>query len=317
MNITIVKTLFYTVGLLTAFILNISYSSELSAVLEQEAIIIKRDNINSSIKEYETTIKTFNKEFLKLKKDVEWLDLKMVHIQDQHRIIPEKLIEARILLIEKQIFRNEKKQRLIERIQNQKITMSNLNKLIAKNKIGVESIFKLSDITIADTKITDAKIADIKIIDINNNKLFLTTNVEKELKNKILRMELQDWVELIKDNTGIRIEARLPILFASGTSTVNNAYQEFLKKIAKLTKPYDVLVHVKGFTDKLVSKQISNIDLGAKRAAKIVNQLVKYGMQPSVFKITSREDHKKSEHVKTTSNTLNRRAELTVFFKSS
>lgn len=298
MSRTTVKKMFFTVVLLTALImcsLNTS-ADDFDPGLEQEINILNRDSTKDKIREYEIEIEALDAMLLNMKIDEEWLDLKLLHIQEQKRIIPEILVESRKNLTEKKLYVTNRKKKLVELIEKHNVTIKSLEQRINQNSIQVQ------DLSLAD--------------DINSNKEYFSSDIEKELKTKIDAMEIQDWVELIRDKEGLRLEVQLPILFASGKSTANSSYDAFLQKIASLAKPYDVHVHVKGFTDELKSKKISNIELGAKRAAEIVNQLVKYGMSPSIFKITSRGEYQQGSHVDKKSLSLKRRAELTVYFSS-
>lgn len=303
-----VKILFYAVALLTTPILislfwGTSYAST-DVYFENELIILNRDAAKDTVKEYQIKVDLINETLLSLKMEQEWMDLKLLHIREQDRIAPQVLVESRKKIIKKQLFLQKKKKRLMELIEKHRDVIKKLDDRIKENSGLYENLSQIGEAEIDET--FDER---------SHEPVYSSPDIEKELKGKIKKMDLQDWVELIKDGSGIRMEVRLPILFASGKSTSSESYKAFLKKLARFTKPYQVLVHVKGFTDKLKSKKISNIELGADRAAKIVNLLVKYGMSPSVFKITSRGEHQKGSHVDKSSLSFNRRAEITVYFQ--
>ena len=300
-----VKILFFPVVLLTALIIcSLTTSAQdLYPGMEQELIIQNRDVNNDKIREYESEIEALDAMLLNMRIDEEWLDLKLLHIQNQDRIIPEILVESRQHLIEKKLYVTKQRAKLMELVQKHNLMVKNLDQQIDQ----LNSI-KTNSISVQDLPLSN---------DTSLNKDYFSPDIEKELKAKIDAMEIQDWVKLIRDNQGLRLEVQLPILFASGKSTANASYDEFLKKIASLAKPYDVHIHVKGFTDELKPRKMSNIELGAKRAAKIVNQLIKYGMSPSIFKITSRGEYQQGSHVDKKSPSLKRRAEVTVYFLSS
>lgn len=301
-----VKTLFYAVALLTVLMVwalngfaDMS-TAGLDSDLKKETLILKRDNINDLIDAYGTQIEAVDGLLLNLKMDQEWLDLKMLDIQAQDRLVPQELIESRNLMGEKQSRAAEERARLLEQIQVNTLALKNLEIPMGQKTIHDGKLIKSGNATPGDTGFVEEDL--------------VSTDLEKELTTKIDAMGIGDWVELINGDPGLRLEVQLPILFAAGRSTITSSYEGFLKKIAVLAKPHEVFVLVNGVTDGAKSKKISNIDLGARRAAAIVNQLVRYGLPPSVFKITSRGEYQEGSHVEVKSPSLNRRAEITVYF---
>ena len=301
-----VKTLFYTVALLTVLMVgaldgfaDVAPSGP-DPEVEKEGLILKRDNLNDTINECRSKIEAVDELLLNLKMDLEWLDLKLLDIQAQDRRIPQELIESRNLIKEKQSRAARERERLLEQIQAHNLTLRKLETSLAQK-------------TVQDRKMFETEAATPDNADFAEEDL-VATDLEKELKVKINAMGIRDWVELINDGSGIRLEVQLPILFATGRSTILSSYEGFLEKIATLAKPYKAFVHVNGVTDGAKSKKISNIDLGARRAAAIVNHLVRYGLPPSIFKITSRGEYQPGSHVETKSPSLSRRAEITVYF---
>lgn len=307
----IVKILFYTVVFLTSsFFLppHIVYTTEFySNAQDASNLIIERDTIHDTMREHETQIEALNQRLLNLKMDQEWVRLKIEAIKSQHRIIPQALIESKNNLLNKQKVIEEEKRRLMEQVRIHKNAIKKKNLIINKSRPGMTNQGGIT----TDDLFSDVNKKDSHLISMSDS------GAKERLKKEIKALDLEEWVELIDDPSGVRLDFYMPILFPSGKSKVNDSYNDFLSKLAKLTKPYDVKVHVKGYTDSLKSKSISNIELGAKRAAKIVNELIKYGMHPKVFQVSSRGEYRKGSHVNKKNHAFNRNAELTVYFQRS
>ena len=113
----------------------------------------------------------------------------------------------------------------------------------------------------------------------------------------------------------LTLETRLPILFGSGKSSIAKEYRRFFKKLAGVLKPYSVRVEVEGFADRTRTrgkKASGNMELGARRAASVVNELVKHGMDPARFTIKSRGEYGLPSRKK--KDPMMRRAQVTVIF---
>ncbi|ACN17626.1 putative chemotaxis protein [Desulforapulum autotrophicum HRM2] len=306
MNRSGAKTLFYTVAFLTVLMVwALNGFADMAAVeinpdVEKEMLLLKRDNLNDAIDEYGAKIEAIDGFLLNLKMDQEWLDLKFLDIQAQDRPIPQELIESRNLMVEKQSSAIKERESLLEQIQAHTLTLKKLEIPMGQKRIQSKNLFETGEELPGNTDFVEDDLVSL--------------DLEKELTTKINAMGIRDWVELANNNSGLRLEVQLPILFAPGRSTIIGSYEGFLEKIATLVKPYEVFVHVNGVTDGAKSKKISNIDLGARRATAIVNRLVKYGLPPSIFKITSRGEYSEGSHMKVNSPSLNRRAEITVYF---
>ncbi len=306
MNRPGVKTLFYTVALLTVLMvwsfngLADMAPAGLDPDVEKETLILKRDTINDAIGRYRSEIEAIDGLLLNLKMDQEWLDLKCLDIQAQERGLPQELIESRNLIREKQNRAARERKGLLEQIQAHTLALEKLGIPMDQKKIQGGKLFDAGDATPDNGHFVEEDL--------------VSTDLGKELTTRIDAMGIGDWVELINDDSGIRLEVQLPILFAPGRSTIIGSYEDFLEKLATLARPHAVFVHVNGVTDTAKSKKISNIDLGARRAAAIVNRLVRYGLPPSIFKITSRGEYPEGSPVDATTPSLNRRAEITVYF---
>lgn len=140
---------------------------------------------------------------------------------------------------------------------------------------------------------------------------------KKMIEAAVQKAGLADWVTINGDETCLRMETTLPILFTSGSAKIAKAYQDFLQKLAKFLKPYDVKVLVNGYadTDPIHTAQYpSNFELGASRAANIVHELVKQGLKPSIFKIETTGEHRFAALEPSPKKSFQRRARVTVIF---
>ncbi|MDY0220273.1 MAG: OmpA family protein [Desulfobacterium sp.] len=330
MNVRMLKTMVFMVGLLTALLLspfngfaNMSAISGLDSAVDQHNLTLRRDNVSDTIKEYWIEINSLDERLLALKLDLEWFDLKLLDIQGKERLVPQELIDSRKRLIEQQALIAGEKENLLELIQNHALSVENLTNLIQQGKDKGESSIQLRNSGGGGDLLASNKGSNIVEGDLDDDSVNVldggfrnpkVAELERRLRVKIKNLEISDWVELLDDNSGLRLEVQLPILFASGSSTTTSSYDSFFKKIAVLVKPHDAFIHVKGGADGFRSKKISNIDLGAKRAASIVNRLVEYGLPPSIFKITSRGEYQQDLPSGKTNPSLKRRAEITVYF---
>lgn len=139
----------------------------------------------------------------------------------------------------------------------------------------------------------------------------------EELRGAIKKAGLQDWVDVVGGGTCVRIENQLPILFASGKANLVKEYKVFLRKLARFLKPYDVRIVVDGYADTdpiHTAKYPSNLELGATRAANIVHELVRNGLKPSVFKISSTGEHRFYANKTSKRKLFERRAQVSVIF---
>ncbi|WP_084681272.1 OmpA/MotB family protein [Desulfospira joergensenii] len=139
------------------------------------------------------------------------------------------------------------------------------------------------------------------------------TGIEASIKKN----GLENWVEVSGDDTCLRINTTLPILFSSGSAQVAKEYRAFLKKLALFLKPYDVKVMVNGYadTDPIRTKKYpSNLELGASRAANIVHELVKQGLKPSIFQIGTTGEYRFAAKQPSKQKSFHRRAQVTVIF---
>lgn len=141
---------------------------------------------------------------------------------------------------------------------------------------------------------------------------------EKAISERIKKFGLEDWLELVKDKNSLTIKNKLPILFASGSAQIVEEYKVFLKNVAMVLKGYKIKIMADGYTDAdpiHTAEYSSNLELGTARAKNVSKELIKNGINPSVFKIgtISRNDalDKKTSKWKT----LDRHVNLAIFFQ--
>ncbi len=144
-------------------------------------------------------------------------------------------------------------------------------------------------------------------------------NVEA-VKKKIKQFGLEDWLELteIPGTKGVRIANRLPILFASASSEIAEGYKTFLKNFSSAMQGCHARIFVDGYADIdpiHTSKYPSNFELGAIRAASVVHELIKNGLNPSIFKIGSTGKYRFPEQKSSEWKTLERHADIRVEFQ--
>ena len=138
---------------------------------------------------------------------------------------------------------------------------------------------------------------------------------EKLIKERINQLGLADWIELVKDKGGARIENRLPIVFASGSSEIVEEYKTFLKNVAMVIKGCRVKILVNGYADTdpiHTAKYPSNSALGAARASNVVQTMIKNGISPSAFKIGTTGQDQSTGHKASKWKAINRHANLTI-----
>lgn len=286
----------------------------------------EKDIIVPAVYQYNSKILELQQDRLNLQKDKEWVNVKMLHIQDQNRHIPSELKEASELFsykmqhISKEIIRLtnlnrrhiESLRKLDNKVKNNYNSQApawwRLDGWVLKllyPELQTASIHAETTTEVAEEKISGTSTGgDVKLI--------------KDIKEKIKAVELGNWVELFSGESRLRLEVQLPILFGSGKSTIAKDYKNFFRKLSWLLKPYPVKIEVAGFTDgNAISggKYATNIELGVSRATNVVKELVNTGLKQSSFKIISQGEkpYKNTKNNKL-SAAMKRRVEVNVFF---
>lgn len=280
-----------------------SFSDSEKGILRSE-----KKMLNKNSKEYKSRILEINENLLKLKMNTEWLLLKILRLEDQNQVVPYNIEKARQNNEDKKESYDNEKKRLERLIAEHKKTIASIDRKLygpLKNKSSVKkkSVKKGSIKTATKS---------------NSGKL---SSLQKKLEKKIVSAGLKNWVKLSKDGSRLKLDVILPILFASGKTNISKEYKKFFGKFARFIKPYPVRIEVAGFTDKSRVKNkkfTSNFEIGANRAASVVQQLIKDGLDPSIFEVISRGEYglSSSKSGNNKAKALSRRAEITVYFKN-
>jgi chemotaxis protein MotB len=285
-----------------------------SAFSAQSLAAIEKQNLDMKVRQYRERVEEIERDNLERKMDEEWVMLKILHIQDQDRQVPSEL--------KKSLEVTRKKMGVARR------EISRLREYIAAHEKRLRALSAAQEKETPVAAPLPGPVEGVKPPGIVPAPLptpaalpaprgGASARVE-EIARRIRTADLSDWVELIEGEEGLRLETRLPILFASGKTAIAKEYRRFFKQLAGLLKPFPVRVKVEGFTDRSRGKKkaSSNLELGARRAASVVGELVKNGMDPGVFEIASRGAYGVSSAVDSRrSKALSRRAEVTVYFK--
>lgn len=276
------------------------------------------EDIRKKIELHESEIKTLNEQIKALETDVDWLVLKINHIEDSGRTADASLKESIVKKEKKIVTLSKNKNRLEYLVQYYKtsrheVKEKTLEDIVRLKKMAVKQ--EAADIKIEKVtpKIPPKTIEKKEIQDPN-----IFDGVSKtELQVAIAKANLRDWVEIVGTGTCLRLETTLPILFPTGSAKVAAEYKIFFKNLAEFLKPYDVKVLVNGYADNVPinnKKYPSNFELGATRAANIVHQMVSYGLKPSIFRIESTGKYRFASKEMSKQKSLERRAEVTVIF---
>ncbi len=216
----------------------------------------------------------------RIRQDLDWLSSRIKTMEVSKRYVPDRMYESM-----------EFKQNKIKILTKLKEQLGSISKKDTKKK------------STAPKKITSPK------------KSVGGACGEKAIEGRIKQFGLADWLELIKDKGGSRIENRLPVLFASGSAEIAEEYKAFLKNVAMVVKGCKVKIIVDGHadTDPIRTAEFpSNAELESARASSVVQILTKNGINPSAFEIGKTGQYRFAEHKASKWKTLNRHVNLTI-----
>lgn len=228
-------------------------------------------------------IRFIQSEIDKISQDLEWLSSRIKEMEMFRQFVPDKMYKS-----------VEFKRKKIE--------------VLSKLKGQLDALAK-----------KDRKIEPVKKNPPPTKKTTRSPDDNRAIKERIKQFGLSDWLELVKDKNGARIENRLPILFASGSAEIAEEYKSFLKTVARLVKGVKIRVLVDGYADSdpiHTTEYSSNFELGAARAASVVHELVKNGVNPDDFKIGTTGSYRSGKHKASKWKALDRHVNLTIFFPS-
>jgi len=260
--------------------------------------------LKSVLEKYQVKANVLDTQIAEIKKDTDWLILKINRIQDAGKKETHGLVAS--------VVAKEQKAKTLLKEKNR------LETILSHYKKEFDSRKKIELDKILATKTLKQKKEALGAITTQN--IFPeTSNVVKksQIEAAVKKAGLEDWVSVNGDDTCLRIETTLPILFSSGSAKVSKEYRSFFKKLASFLKPYDVKVLVNGYADTfpIHTKQYpSNFELGAARAANIIHELVKQGLKPSIFKIETTGEYRFAAKKPSQQKSFQRRAHVTVIF---
>jgi chemotaxis protein MotB len=154
-----------------------------------------------------------------------------------------------------------------------------------------------------------------------------TGSVREHLPDDLLRMERQvqaamqalidaKLVSVQRENIWLKIEINTDILFPSGAGDFTSSAEPVLDKLAEVLKPFPNPIRVEGHTDDRpirTSTFPSNWELSAARAASVVHQFTKAGIDPLRLEIVGfGEFHPRQSNDTAEGRNANRRVAILV-----
>lgn len=125
--------------------------------------------------------------------------------------------------------------------------------------------------------------ANPKGFDLSEEKKQLQTTSE-QLANALQPLIKQKLVSIKKSDFWIELELNSGLLFLSGDAQLSASSLPLIKKIAAVFKPLPNTINVEGHTDNNPIRTIqfpSNWELSSVRATRVVQELIKEGIEPS------------------------------------
>lgn len=241
--------------------------------------------------QYETQVAFITEQIGQIQKDLDWLRLKVKRMQDFDRFVPQRMHDS-IAFKQSKITSLEKLKNRYQELIPEPEPMEKRLPVAEKNSIG--SAEKMQETTGTRDRF------------------------QQTLEKQLVAAGLDNWLELVPYTTPVRLETRLPILFASASAQISGGYEPFLKDLAGLVKGHDVRIVVDGYADTdpiNTDTYPSNFELGAARAAAVVRALVRYGVKPQVCKIGSTAQYRFDAKKQTEWKNLQRHVTIAVFFR--
>ena len=151
--------------------------------------------------------------------------------------------------------------------------------------------------------------------------------IRNEFSGSLIRMERQvqeamralidaKLITVKRESMWLEIEINTDILFPSGSGAFSSSAEPVLDKLAEVLKPFPNPIRVEGHTDDRpihTSAFPSNWELSAARAASVVHQFTKQGIDPLRLEIVGfGEFHPRQPNVSTEGRNANRRVAVLV-----
>lgn len=242
------------------------------------------DSNQKLIMMYQQRLMSIDMEIQELRENLAWQNLKIKEVAFSHRPLPESIYAS---------------------VQYKKVKLNALEKEKAYCMNQLSGLRKPEEPSVISSPMSESET--------------LPDDLVKKLQTRIKEANLSDWVVIEQDSQGphsCRLKTVLPILFASGSAVLFKEYDTFLKNFASVIKDLNAQIIVDGYADidPIHTKRYpSNFELGATRAANVVHALVKYGVSPSIFKISSTGKYRFLPLKMSSNKTLERYVNITVF----
>lgn len=126
----------------------------------------------------------------------------------------------------------------------------------------------------------DEKLEKVIELDKQHEELRKISNQIREMLSPYIDQEL---IEVASDELWLKVEMKSSLLFASASTKLQDDAIPVLRKIGEIFRKLPNTIHVEGYTDDRPIKTPefpSNWELSAGRAATVVSQLVKEGVNP-------------------------------------
>jgi chemotaxis protein MotB len=140
--------------------------------------------------------------------------------------------------------------------------------------------------------------------------------MERQVQNAMQALIDAKLVTVRRENMWLEIEINTDILFPSGASDFSPAAEPVLDKLAEVLKPFPNPIRVEGHTDNRpirTSAFPSNWELSAARAASVVHQFTKEGIEPLRLEIVGfGEFHPRQPNDSADGRNANRRVAILV-----
>jgi len=259
------------------------------------------------VDDYQVKIKILEEQIQSAKKDMDWLVQKINRIADSGRMVS-RVMKNSVIKKEKRIQSLAKEKKRLKGIlaKYSKTYAAKQRKEAPAPKAAPK---KIKPIATAAPKFQKPA---------QETQASFDKGKRARIEAAVKKAGLGDWVDVVPTDDGCaKLENTLPILFSSGSASLAEAYQSFLKKLSDFLKSYDVKVYVNGFADPdpiKTARYPSNFELGASRAANVVHAMVKNGLKPGIFNVGTTGKYRFTAKNPSNKKSFQRRAQLTVVF---
>lgn len=211
---------------------------------------------NARVEELEAEIGLIDKELCELETSLDWLGLKIHRMIELGKKVPNHLDQSMTF----------KKNRILALKKNRAEYSARLKKVR-------ESLPNAHTDQYQSPQLSNAQCKDLT-----------------DLISTLEALGISEWFEVVTQACPNSLKTAVPILFSSGSAIVPKSYQAFFIKLSMLIKKYNTHVVVEGYadTDPIHTQRFpSNFELGAIRATNVAHALIRYGVDPSLFKIVT------------------------------